>query len=262
MNINRIFNTVCLFIAACSVGYILYSNKQAPITTSESVKNQVVTEAKIISQKVDKNGLQHTIVEETNNVLPYNLIDLQDSSANAFVDSLIAQTDIQKKEIVSLMKINQTIAGKNLQAVAVIDSLNRKKYTFSDNHLFVSYTPDVDSLKAGKFDYRYNQDLNIIQYNRKKWLFGADHNYLDISNNDKYATINGVRKLSFLTKPNDLSIKLSAKTILLPQSGDIGAGVQLRVRYKRVSATGSNFYFPHVKKWIPVVGLEFELLTY
>jgi hypothetical protein len=262
MNINRIFNAICLFIAASTICYMVYSKNQSVVTTNDALKKQVVTEAKIISQKIDKNSLQHTIVEETNNILPYNLIDVEDAYSKAFVDSLIAQTDIQKKEIVSLMKVNQTITGKNLQAVAVIDSMNRKKYTFKDNNLFVTYTPDLDSLKAGRFDYSYNQDVNFIQYSRKKWLFGAEHNYIDISSTDPYSTINGVRKLSVQQPDKDFGIKVTARTVYLPQSGNIGVGGQLRVRYKRITATGSILYFPQVQKWIPVARLEYDLLNY
>jgi len=247
---------------ACSVGYVIYINAHKPSTIDNSLKNQVVTEAKIISKKIDKNGVEHTIVEETNNVLPKNLINSVEGTDKAFIDSLLEQTDIQKKEILSLTKINQTIQGKNLQAVAVIDSLNNRVFEYSDKNFYVSYTPTPDSTKAGKFNYRYNQDLNLIQYNRKKWFLGENRNYLDISSNDPNGTINGVRKLSVLSEPKDFGVKLTGRTVFLPQSGHIGVGAQLRVRYKKVTATGSNLYFPIIQKWVPVVGLEYDILNY
>jgi len=259
---TSIFNAVCLFIAACSIGWVIYVSTHKPVAIDNSIRNQVVTEAKIISKRIDKNGLEHTIIEETNNILPRNLVASEGQYDNSFVDSLISQTDIQKKEITSLMKVNQTITGKNLQAKAVIDSLNRKTFEYTDSNLYLSYTPTPDSTKAGVFNYRYNQNLNFIQYTRKKWILGADRNYIDISTDEPYSTINGVRKISVLTKPNDFGIKLSSKLVWLPQSGNIGIGGQIRIRYKRVTATGSNLYFPAVQKWVPVVGAEFDLLSY
>jgi hypothetical protein len=261
MMISKIINATCLFIATCSVGYVIYTSTHKPLTIDDSVKNQVVSEAKIISKKIDKNGLEHTIIEETNNVLPRNLITSDTGYDKGFVDSLLAETGIQRKEIISLMKVNQTITGRNLQAVAVIDSLY-KKFEYSDNNLYVSYTPTSDSTKAGVFNYKYNQDLKFAQFNRKKWFLGDDHIYTDISTNDTNSTINGVSKLSVLQPVKDFGIKVTAKSILLPQSGHIGVGGQLRVRYKRVTATGSNLYFPEAKKWLPVFGVEYDFLSY
>lgn len=257
--LNKIINAVCLFLAVISVSYVIY-NKYFPTPLVDSrAKDYVQAEATIISKKVDKNGIQHTITEETNNVLPKNLIESEGLYDASFVDSLIAQTDIQKKEIISLTQINQSIIGKNLVAKVIIDSMKNKMFEYSDKNIYVSYTPDST---VGKFNYRYNQKLNIVQYNRKKWLLGQDHQFMDISSDDVNSTINGVRRLSVLSRPKSFGITLTAKSIYLPQTGDIGVGAQLRVRYKRMSAAGSNLYFPAVSKWIPVIGAEYDLLNY
>lgn len=251
-----------LIISAGSALYIYYRYKHLPAPANNRAKDFVQAEAAIIKRKIDKNGLEHTIVEETNNVLPKNLMVAGDGYDKGFVDSLINQTDIQRKEITSLTQINQTISGKNLKAVAVIDSLNRRKFEFNDSNLYLSYTPDSDSTRPGTFDYSYNQKLNLIAFNRKKWLLGADHNYLDISSDDKKGTINGVRTLSVLREDKPFNAKLSAKTIFMPISGNVAFGPQIRLRYKRLTATGSHLYFPSLQKWVPVAGLEYDLLNY
>ena len=260
--INKIINAVLLFVTVCSVGYIIYLHFSKLKAIDSKAKDYVNAEATIISKKVDKQGIEHAIISETNNLLPQNLMIAEQGYDVAFVDSLIINTEILKKEIVSLTQIKQTVEAKNLHATVVIDSLKKMKYEFQDSNIYLSYEPAIDSTKTGLFAYRYNQDLNIIQYNRKKWFLGADHNYMDISTNDKNATINGVRKLSILQEPKTFGVTLTAKSVLLPQTGSYGAGLQLRVRYKKVTATGSNLYFPATAKFIPVIGLEFDLLNY
>ena len=123
-----------MFTTACSIGYAIYLNNNVPVAVDNSARNQILAEAQIISKKIVKNGIEHTIVEETNNVLPYKMLETGEGYDAAFVDSLIYQTDIQKKEIVSLTRINQTIVGKNMQAVAVIDSLNKRSFEYIDNN--------------------------------------------------------------------------------------------------------------------------------
>jgi hypothetical protein len=263
MNISRIFNAVCLFIAVCAVGYIYFNKKSDKPGEDQLLQKNIVAEATIIAKKTDKNGIQHTIVEETNNILPKNLMmNSRTGYDTAFVDSLLSVTDILKKEVMSLTKINQSISAKNLQASSVIDSLNRKKFEYNDKNLYLSYTPTSDSTKAGVFDYRFNQDLSFIQYNRKKWFLGADHIYMDISSNSPYSTVNGVKKYTVPSSADDFGIKATVKTILLPQTNTVGSGIQLRFRYKKLTATGSNMYFPATKKWVPVIGLEYDLLNY
>jgi uncharacterized protein YxeA len=262
--IKVLLGLILTAVAFCALFIWYTSHRPQQNSTSKitKAKDYVQAEAEFIKKKVDKNGLEHTIVEETNNVLPKNLMVYGEGHDKAFVDSLIAQTDIQKKEIVSLTQINQTIIGKNLQATAVIDSLSRRKFEFKDSNLYLSYTPDSDASIAGKFDYRYNQDLNLIKFNRKKWIFGEDHNYLDISSNDKKGTINGVKTLSVLQEENAFNAKLTAKSVFMPVSGNIAFGAQVRLRYKRLTATGSHLYFPSMQKWVPVAGLEYDLLNY
>jgi hypothetical protein len=263
MKQNKYIVWVCIIITLCSVWYSYYVSTHLPKSIDNFTKNIVNAEAAIIAKKIDKEGIEHVIVSETNNLLPKNLVQSEGLYDAKFVDSLIAQTDIQKKEITSLTQINQTIIGKNKQAIAVIDSLNKKKFEFSDANLYLSYTPnDSDANVAGKFDYKYNQKLNIIAYNRKKWLLGQDHNYMDIASDDINGTINGVKKLSIAQPPKDFESTITAKTIFLPQSGKVGIGGQLRVRYKRVTGTYSNLYIPQSQKWLPVVGLEYDLLQY
>ncbi|MCX2486616.1 hypothetical protein [Pedobacter sp. MR2016-24] len=262
-NLSKIFYAVCLFITAISIAVAIYSyNKKEPVRQDDKARNIIVAEATIIAKKFDKNGAEHTIVDETNNILPANLIASNQGYDVAFVDSLISVTDIQKKEIVSLTQINQTISGKNLKAVAVLDSFKNKTYSYNDKNLYVSFTPDQDSNKVGLFNYRYNQNLNVIQYNRKKWLLGAEKSYIDISSNDTNSTINGVKKLTVLRKDKPFGMKLTAKSVYLPQSNKIGMGAQLRLRYKRTTISGSNYYFPTNQKWIPVIGLEYDLLNF
>ncbi|WP_158798076.1 hypothetical protein [Pedobacter sp. L105] len=262
MTIHKIITAVCILIAAVAVGYAVYQHSHKVAAIDNTVKNTINAEAKLITKKIDKNGVEHTILEETNNVLPKDLMTSNVGYDTAFVDSLIRMTDIQKKEIVSLTQINQTIQGKNLQAVQTNDSLKRRMYTYTDKNLYVSYTPDIDTAKTGFFSYKYNQNLNVIQYNRKKWFLGEDHKYIDVASDDPNSTVNGVKKLTVPASEKDFGIKLAARTVYLPQNGHVGAGAQLRVKWGKVTGTGSELYFPQSQHWLPVLGLEYNFFSY
>ena len=262
MTISKLINATCILITVCAIGYLIFTRANVQPTIDNSIKNQVIAEAKIISRQIDKRGIEHTIVDGTNNLLPANLQDSEGMYDKAFVDSVVSVTNIQKDQITSLTQIVQTVKGKNLQAIAKIDSLNHRLYTYSDNNFNVSFRPPVDSTSNGVFDYSYNQKLNIIDYTDKKWLFGKENSYTDISTDDPHSTINGVRKISIKRNTKDFAVKLTAKSIYMPVSGNVGTGASLRVRYKRWLVSGSQYYFPALKVWKPVVGVEFELLNY
>lgn len=262
MTISKVINAICISITVCAVGYLIIMRANVQPTIDNSVKNQVIAEAKIIARKVDKRGIEHTIFEESNNLLPANLQKSEGLYDKGFVDSLVNNTDIQREQITSLQQIVQTVKGKNLQAVAEIDSLHNKIFTYNDSNFKVSYRPSKDSTKAGLFDYTYDQKLNIIGYSNKKWLFGEEHEYTDISTDDPHSTINGSRKITINRTTKDFAVKLTAKSIYMPVSGNMGTGASLRVRYKRWLVSGSQYYFPALRVWKPVVGVEFELLNY
>jgi hypothetical protein len=251
-----------LLLASGCVYYFYYKYKNPPVTISNKAKDYVQAEAAIISKKVHKNGIEHTIADETKNLLPKNLVESEGLYDKAFVDSLIAETEFQKDRIVSLTQINQTITKEKLQATIVIDSLNRKKFEFQDNNLYLSYTPTVDPNVAGTFDYKYNQKLNIVSANDKKWFLGKDRYLTDISTNDKNSTINGVRTLRIAQPEKKFGATLTGKSVFFPQTGKFAVGSQLRVRYKSVTFTGAEYYFPASGKVVPAAGIEYDFLNY
>lgn len=253
-----------LLLAGGLAFYIYYMDPQPSksVTTDTKAKDYVQAEAAIISKKIDKNGIEHTITEETNNVLPKNLVKSEGKYDQAFVDSLIAETDFQKDKVTSLSQIVQTITKEKLQATMVIDSLNRKKFEFQDSNLYLSYTPTVDPNVAGTFDYKYNQKLSIVSGNDKRWLFGKDRFLTDISTDDKNSTINGVRTLRIAPPEKKFGATLTGKTVFFPQSGRFAVGSQLRLRFKRTTFTGAEYYFPTTGKLIPALGIEHDFLNY
>jgi hypothetical protein len=258
--LSKIFNGVCLFVAVAAVAYIYFGRK--PTSTPNAEKLAVEVEAKVISRKLDRLGLEHTVIEETANRLPKGMFLAETGYDVAYVDSLISVTDIQKKQIISLMSINQTIQAEKLQAVQVIDKYKKRIYEYQDSNLYVSYTPDIDSAKAGMFGYKFNQDLNIISYNKKKWLLGRDRYLMDISSTSKYSTINSVKKLTIPLPEKSFNIRLTAKSVYMPVNGNYGVGASIKLKVDKVSVTGSQLYFPRSQKWIPVPGVEFDLLNY
>jgi hypothetical protein len=193
------------------------------------------------------------------NVLPAELIE--SGYSNTFVDSLLAETDIQKNQIIALTRVNQTIKADNLQAVQVINTLEQKVYEFKDENVALSFRTDSIN-KNGLFGYEINQDLSIREYSKRKWLLGREHQMMDISSNSKFSTINKVNKLTIEKKEDPFDVSVTSKALYLPKTGTYGVGGQLKIRYKNLSASGSNLYFPATNKFVPVVGLEYRLLKF
>jgi hypothetical protein len=252
-----------LLLAVLSLSAYIYFNtsKKPNVVVSPTKKSEIITEAKLLAKKVDRKGIEHTIVEETNNVLPAGLIDEDATFTNEFVDSLLSETDIQRKQIIALTRVNQTIEAKNLEAVEIIGQLNEKSYEYKDANLSLSFKHDTLSNKS-HFGYVFNQNLDIREYNKRKWILGKEHKMMDISSNTKFSTINGVNKLTFEKKEDNFDITATSKALFLPKSGGYAVGGQLKIRYKNLSATGSNLYFPAKNKFVPVVGLEYRLLKF
>jgi hypothetical protein len=250
---------VLLCISITAIAYIYFQPTEDKDVISDSKKLEILTEAKLISKKIDRKGLAHTIVEETNSLLPSNLIN--EGYSNAFVDSLIAETDIQKDEIKALTKINQTIHQDNLKAVQVISTLQEKVYSYTDDNVQLSFKTDSVNVN-GLFGYAINQDLAIREYTKKKWLLGKQREMMDITSTSKFSTINKVNKISFEKKEDNFDITATSKALFLPKTGGYAVGGQLRIRYKNLSATGSNLFFPATNKFVPVIGLEYRLLKF
>jgi hypothetical protein len=259
--LSKIVIGVLLCILVAAIGYIYFqSTQKKPISViPDSKKLEILTEAKLISKKIDRKGLQHTIVEETNNLLPSNLIESGYSSE--FVDSLIAETDIQRSEIKALTHINQTIKQDNLQAVVVINQLKEKVYEYRDSNVSLSFKTDSINVN-GLFGYQINQDLAIREYSRRKWLLGKQREMMDITSTSKFSTINKVNKISFEKYEDPFDITVTSKFTYLPKSGNAGYGGQLKVSYKNLSASYSNLYFPNSNKFVPIFSAEYKLLKF
>lgn len=259
MKINKIFIGV-LLVTIASLGCYIYFTTSKPANSAVpfSKKTEVVTEAKLLARKVDKKGLKHIIVEETNNVLPANLID--QGYSNEFVDSLLSETDIQKKEIIALTRLNQSFEADNLKAVKVISTLREKVWEYKDTNLSMSFK--TDSIDNGEFGYSFNQDLDIREYSKRKWFLGKEHQMMDISSTSKFSTINKVNKLTIEKKQDPFDVTASGKALYIPKSGRYGLGSQLRIRYKDLTLTSSNLYFPNNNKWINVYGAEYRILKF
>jgi len=266
--LNKIIYYIIPILLVCLFGFWVYSYlnpNTKPLTqkkVSEFQKNLIDVKATINKRVVDKDGYSHAVADATKQILSKEQFISGIGYDSIWRDSMINALNIEKSKVISLTQIVQTVSGEKLQAVAVIDSMNKRKFEYQDKNFYVSYSPSTDSTKAGMFAYKYNQKLNMIAYNDKRWFLGRDKYIMDISTDDPNATINGVNTIRVAQPVKSFGAVLTGKTVFFPQSGRIAVGSQIRLRYKSLTLTGAEYYFPSTKKLIPAIGLEYDFLNY
>lgn len=264
MNKNLVFNAICLFIAAVALGYIfLVKSKSIPNTVLPLKTVEATAEAKIIAREVDKKGIEHVITEQTNSVLPKGMfINPSTEEDKRTIDSLLNDSKVKKDLIQSLTQVNYTTQAKNIQAIKVIDSLKKSSFTYKGKDIYLSYTPNIDSTKAGLFDYKLNQSLSIIQYRKGNWLGINPKDYLDISSDDPNTTINSVKKLTIESKSDNFSLDVSGKAGYSFYDKDFNTGPGIRIRLGKTTLTGDYLYNTTRTKFYPWVGIERKLFSF
>lgn len=257
------FISICIAIVAVGISIYLYRLHKETSKTVSTKAIETIAEAKVIAKEVDKKGIEHTIVEQTNNNLPKELfLNPKTDEDKKTIDSLINNSKVKDNQITSLLQVNYTSQAKNLQAVRVIDSLKRTSLVYTDKDIVLSYTPDTDSTKIGLFSYKFNQQLNVVQYTKGGFLGLNPKSYLDISPGNINTTINNVKKLNIEVKPKTFGISLDGKANYNFLNKDFNAGPSVRLRVGKTTINGDYMYNTTDTKFHPWLGVSRELISF
>lgn len=266
-NLKNYLMVALILIAVGSIIAALHFKRKSEsvVALPDQVKKQVQAEATIIARKVDKEGLQHVTIKETENIIPIDRKDriaisqgVMDTTAKA-----LARVGILEKQLQSLTIINSTLTAENLKAKQIIKD-GRVAYGYKDKYVNLEYTPPstTDTLDKGKFDFAYNADLNIVQYWKRNWFLGAKHSYIDIYSNDPRTTVNGVKRLKFEQKQPIFGLRIQAGANYNPQTGSAGFGPAARFDVGRFSIQGNYTYYPESERWRPSINANYDLVRF
>lgn len=216
----------------------------------------------IEKRPLDDKGVEHAIIQDDQNIISRdNFIDSKRPQNQ--VDSAAANLKIAKDLITKLTIINTLTRDSLLKAKKVVNTLNNQlSYVYKDKYVDLKFDTPSDDNKEGSFSFAYDADLNIVQYQKRKWFLGAKKSYIDISSNDTRTTIRGVRQLTIEQKEPQFGLRLQASTNYNFYTGNFGAGPGLRVDINRWSFQGNYMYYPSVDTWYPAITANFDIIRF
>ncbi len=247
---------ICLSVVTCTLIYNERAIKPNPIPG----RSEIEMEAQIIARKVDKQGLQHVVLQETNRITGMNELSLD---AKEEIDSLSKLIEIKDKQLREYYATNLQLKTGLLKAQKEIDSLNRKTYTYKDRFIDAKFFTHNDT--SGYFDFTYNAELKHIKYWKKERVFGlpigAKINYIDIHSSDPRMTISGVKHLVIENKESPWNVRLGATSLNLPSLNVVAFGPRIAVDYLGLGVDAQYLCFPG-GQWHPVLNVYYDFLKW
>jgi len=190
------------------------------------LRNKRTYTAEVIQDYVAPDSTKHQVIRENIYASPEAAFAVD----TGYVDSIAMALNIANSQITSLLRANANLEGK-LQASAVtMDSLNKRVYTFNGDFLKAVLT-ERDSM----LNYKYNAELNIVNYWKRKWVLGQKEYFIDLSARDPNMRINGLSQFTVrqAIPDNNFGIGIQAGYYFDPETGTfrpaIGAGISYNI---------------------------------
>jgi hypothetical protein len=227
-------------------------------------EEQVLQEAKIINRKIAKNGIETVTIAALSNILPVGKV-----LKSLIVDSIAKANEVKPKQIISYIQTGFVSEAKYLKATQIIDSLKRRVATYQSKYINISYTPNKDTTDTaiGFFSYKYNGQLNSLQYwNRYKILglkIGRKQALINTALLDTNATIYSVKNFSVPFQPKKFSASLQLRTVYNVTAQKLAVGPGISLDYKeKLNFLGYAYYNFSVMQWQYVVGINTNIITF
>jgi hypothetical protein len=243
---------------------VLFFWKPVSVQKAEQIvkKNQIAAdkieaEVEIIAREFDERGVEHA------KVIASNEVDPEQASYIGVLDTAAIRIKIQAKQIESLTIINSQLVAKDLKATKIINDLGQAVFKYKDKYVDLSFRPPTvnDTLNPNNdaaFDFTYNADLEIVQYQKRKWFLGEKRSYIDIASNDARTTISGVKRLTVRQDRPAYGLRAQAMTTYNINSGNIMIGPAIRFDAGRFSIQAARLYNPSRPRGINVVALTYD----
>lgn len=223
----------------------------------ETIEKLVYAEARIITRYVDKHGMNQALAVVAKEVASEEINAVTDNTSDSDALSIY----LLKRQVNDLIKISTGVRAENLASAFKIDSLSRRVYFYQDRYLKLSYRPPMDTIDKGTFDFNYDADLTVNQYQKRNGFLGAKKNFIDIYSNDPRTTVNGVKRLS-IERASYPKFRLQSSFVYNIDFKTLSPGITGRFEVKRLSVSGSYFYSPARLQWYSAVGLNYDLIRF
>lgn len=255
-------------IAFIAISIYAYSLHQKLINKDKIDENQqkaIESEAKIISRKIDKEGLHHVTVEAAGKIIPRSEV-IKSAVSKGILDTTALAIGILKKQVENLMVVNTTTRGELLKAYKALDEKQRPVYRYSDKYLALNFKLPADSTDSGSFDFKYNASLNITHYWKRNKVIGlpigSKNSYIDIYSNDPRTTINGVKNLHIRQEQPMLGLRIQGVTSYNFETGVLSPGAGIQFDAGRFSILGSYILNPRLDVWNPTITGRYDLIRF
>ena len=102
----------------------------------------------------------------------------------------------------------------------------------------------------------------MVQYWKKKWLFGSRVSYIDIFSSDPNTTINSAKRLVVRQNEPVFGLRVQAVSNYSFSRGmlNIGPGIQFDIN--RFSLVGSYYYDISAQHFRPTLGARWDLIRF
>src|SRR6478736_5700462 len=209
----QIFLIVILSVLTLYLGIELYKCKHAPIpyaSTSFSLDSGLTITPTTVYRDTQNN--HHVVIDAKIN----SLIDKQATETATQLAPVIQKVaddlNIKSAQVESGLTISSQVSRDSVAFLKrQLDNARNLTFYYKDKYLTLDVNTNLkDTADLGSFTYKYNADLNIYQYYKKSWSFGAKKSYIDISSNDSNSTVMGVKKFTVVQPYPEFGVRLQA----------------------------------------------------
>lgn len=155
-----------------------------------------------------------------------------------------------------------SVSQKELILQNQVDSLKKISLFYKDRFLTLQVAPAIPPDSISTFDFAYNADLNVQQYDKRKWFLGEKESFIYVTSMDPRITINN--KDTFIIKQNTpvFGLRVQAVGGYNFNSNTYFAGPSLAFDVKNTTFKASYIYTPYNKKWAPSFRVEYNLIKF
>ena len=268
MTINKIYITAALLLIIVA-GWLVYrqarnQNEAADSKTLQQASARSFTVEPEMSF-IDHAGIPHSEFAGNQNTIAKKAVQDNPGVSLGGADTVAKALGIQRDKIAYWKQIAIVSQGENLKAHTVIDSLKRKVREYRDEHIYIAYTPGIDSGDAGTFNYDQHLKVRLLQYWKPKWpllgKYGPQKSMIDLSTDDSHTRITGYE--DFTVKPNPINFALKGQ---LGTAFDFGSGALipsagLILNMGNFEVSGRYYYSAKNGRFQPIVSAAYNFLN-
>lgn len=169
-----------------------------------------------------------------------------------------------KAKLQEQTQVNFTLKDSLLRANHKLDSLKRDVFFYKNKYLQLQYTKGnpADTSDKGSFAYTYNAGLVITQFQKRNWLLGAMHSYIDVSSLDSNMRINDVKHYQYMQKEPVFGLRLQGLGSYNFRSKLFQPGFGARFDVGRFSLLGGFYFNTTNSQFNPVVNGAYDFVRF